>query len=212
MIRLILIDDHQLIRSGLKTLLGLTDEITVFADGCSIEYLSAALPECDVILINQRHLALADVAKLKAVAPQAFILVMSSSDEEFLAAALLSAGVQGYLAKEASGEELLTAIRKVATGLRYLSARIAQQLTVHLMTQPKKSLLEDPFKQLAMREMDCARLLAQGKSTSEIAEWMKVSSKTVNTYRHRIFQKLQVTGEVDLIKLAFRHGYLVEAA
>ena len=208
MIRLILIDDHNLIRQGLKTLLTATDDIDVILDASSLAEASEQLSQCHVILINQRHLARPFFKRCQQLAPQAGLVVMSSADEEFLAVRLLSEGVLGYLDKQTSAAELLQAVRKAAKGLRHVPSQLAKQLTLNRITQPTKALIDNPFSHLATREMTCTLLLAQGKSTTEIGQLMAVSTKTVNTYRHRIFQKLQVSGDVELIKLAYRHGII----
>jgi len=207
-IRLILIDDHNLIRQGLKILLTATDDIDVILDARSLAEALEQLSECDVILINQRHLLPPFLKTCQQLAPQAGLVVMSSADEEFLAVRLLSEGVLGYLDKQTSAPELLQAVRKAAKGLRHVPSQLAKQLTLNRITQPAKALIDNPFSHLAAREMTCTLLLAQGKSTAEIGQLMAVSTKTVNTYRHRIFQKLQVSGDVELIKLAYRHGLL----
>jgi two-component system, NarL family, invasion response regulator UvrY len=215
-IRLILIDDHDLVRFGLKTFLTQESDIEVIADYCTIEDAKPFLAELQphVILLDFQHPTSAIqsiIETFKQLAPQAKLVVLSCCDEEFLASRLLSMGVCAYLDRQSNTEDLLTAIRKAGQGLRYVPSSIAKQLMLSSMTQPKKSLMDTPFALLSGREMDCLLLLVQGKSTNEIAETLGVHAKTVNTYRYRIFQKLQVSGDVELVKLAMRYGLLNSA-
>lgn len=214
MIKLILINDYCLIRQGICALLSAADDLHVQA-GATLNDVQEALAACQVVILSVRQLNLTcfdQVQTLKLTAPHLAIIVMAASNDERAISRILSMGALGYLGFDATGTELLAAIHKVVLGLRYVPAVLARKLMLKQMLSPSISMDNNPFLLLALREKQCAAFLAQGKKTLEISALMAISTQSVNSYRYRIFQKLQVSGEVALIKLALRHQLIADTS
>lgn len=210
MLRIAIVDDHQIVRAGFREMLVDELDLEVAFEAASGEDALAALREarCDVVLLD---IALPDqsgVDVLRAIR-QRFdgvrVLVLSGFPEDRYALALLRAGADGYLCKDCEREDLIRAIRTVASGRRYVSARTAELLAEELAgggTAP-------PHEALSDRELQVFLRLAQGESVSEIADSLALSVKTVSTYRTRVLEKLAVASNAELAAYAIRHGLLV---
>jgi len=144
--------------------------------------------------------------KLMAIDSQIKIIVVTSLDGDLYPERLMKAGAMGYITKGADLEEMVNAIRSVAKGSPYMSANIAQQLA--LKKFGSKADAESPFECLSERELQTTVLIANGKKVQEIADTFCVSPKTVNSYRYRIFEKLNINSDVELTLLAVRHNVL----
>lgn len=216
MIRLMLVDDHGLIRDGLNTLLTQASDIQVVASCVSLQaaYPQLAAVQPHVILIPLRLLLdRLDVflETVRLASPHTFILVLSHNDQDIFVQPLFSKGVKGYLANPMTADELFIAVRKVAQGMTYVSASVAKRLVMHRwQLSHKKETSPNPFSQLSAREKQYSQYLSEGKSADSISREMGVTLKTVNTYRYRLFQKLGVSGEVEFIKLALQYGLLTK--
>lgn len=210
MLHVTLCDDHPIFREGLKKILLPYPDIKVDAEtGSGAELLDKVKGKrCDVIIldISLQDMNGLDVVKaLQASGSKAAILILSMHPEEHYALRALKAGASGYLQKESVPEELVNAIRKVATGGKYVTPSLAERLAYQLepdTEKPAHELLSD-------REYQVLCLLAAGKGVKEIAAELVVSPPTVATYRSRILTKLSLATTVDLVRYALRNG-LVE--
>ena len=144
--------------------------------------------------------------KLIAIDPQIKIIVVTSCDDDLYPERLMKAGAMGYITKGADLEEMVKAIRTVGKGTPYMSNKIAQQLVLKKFSGKAGS--ESPFESLSERELQTTVLIANGKKVQEIADTFCVSPKTINSYRYRIFDKLNINSDVELTLLAVRHNIL----
>lgn len=144
--------------------------------------------------------------KLIALDPHIKIIVVTSLDGDLYPERLMKAGAMGYITKGADMDEMITAIRTVTKGTPYMSNTIAQQLALKKFSGNGDG--ESPFESLSERELQTSILIANGKKVQEIADTFCVSPKTVNSYRYRIFEKLNINSDVELTLLAVRHNIL----
>jgi len=209
MIKLLIVDDHDLVRTGLRHIVSGDPEIEVVGEAGNGEEAITKNRELqpDVVLldISMPGLSGFEVTKrLQQVSPDARIIILTVHAESPFPSKLLDAGATGYLAKGCEASELLAAIHSVSEGKRYIGGDIAQRLALSLLPGASQS----PFDDLTSREMEVALMLMQGMGAPEIAETMKLSPKTVATYKYRVYDKLSVHKEVELMKLALRHGII----
>lgn len=213
MIRVFLADDHAIVRDGLRILLESQVDIQVVGiagDGKN------AIREClclkpDVVLMD---IAMPDINGIEATAQivaqdrsaRVIILSMHDSREHILRA--LKAGAKGYLLKESAGDEVVQAVRAVAEGHRYLSQRITERIVEDYLDLQEQVEQKDPLEKLSERERQVLRLVVEGKSSAEIANALFLSVKTVETYRSRIMEKLEVSDLPALVKFAIQHGVI----
>ena len=207
MIRIMLVDDHELVRVGLKHVLDRHSDIQVVgeaADGETALRLSRDT-DYDVMLLDISMPGLSGfeiTRRLTRSRPEVRIIILTVHAETPYPSNLLESGASGYLTKDCGAEELVKAIRAVHKGLRYVGGDIAQQLALALLPGADQS----PFEGLTAREMEVLLMLVQGHTAAEIAETMSLSAKTVSSYKYRIYDKLDVRTEVGLLHLAFQHG------
>ena len=142
--------------------------------------------------------------RLKQMNAHVKIIVLSAHSSQPFPTRVLQMGAMGYLSKESAMDEMVMAIRQVARGQRYVSAKIAQQMAINSLSTEEGS----PFERLSEREMQVLLMLAKGLSVSLIAKTLFLSSKTVNGYRYRMFEKLNIKNDVELIFLAMKHGVI----
>lgn len=209
-IRIMVVDDHPLVREGLLALLARAADITVVAEADRGE---EALRLCletrpDVLLLDLTLPDLSGLAvarRLRSEAPAIRILILSMhADRRFISEAV-AVGVSGYILKDAASEELLRAIRSVAAGGTFFSQPVTAILIKHLTPQTLPGALT-PQPPLTSRETEVLQLLAQGKNTKEIALLLKVSGKTVETFRANLMRKLQLKNIAELTRYAIRTG------
>lgn len=208
-VRLIIADDHPIVRKGLREIVSETRDIVV-ADEASdgkelLKKLAASGYGCDMILLD---ISMPggdgfDVLKrLREEMPGLPILILSIHTEERYAIRALKAGASGYLTKGSAAEELITAIRKILQGGKYISSSMAENI-VHRLTggadTPAHEILSE-------REYQIFRMIAEGKKPGEIAEALFISPRTVGTYRSRILQKMGFRGTADIIRYAVDTG------
>jgi len=209
MIRVLVVDDHQLIRSGIKRLLEAAGDIAVVGEAESGEQALARVGELhpDVVLMDI-HMpgigGLEATRKLVHHHPGVRVISLSVQRHDPYPEQLLAAGATGYLTKDCGAEEFVHAIRKVHAGERYLDADLARGMALSRMPGTKSVGLAD----LSQREMQVMMMVVQGRSIQEISDKLFISPKTVNTYRYRLFEKLCVHNDVELTRLAMRHGLL----
>ncbi len=202
--KILLVDDHAIVRAGLRRLLAVaadTDDILEAATGRQSLALAKA-HRLDLIILDLNLPELGGIeliARLRQIGP-APILVLSMHAEPLYVTRALEAGAQGYVSKNAAPDELLTAIRRVAAGGRYVEQEIAQALATQPSAQPGS------LAQLAPRELEILRHLAAGKSLGEIADALGLGYKTIANNCSLIKTKLGVTRTADLLRLALEAG------
>lgn len=211
MIEVAIVDDHQIVRTGFRELLSEDAGIGVsFEAGSGDEALALLQTRpCDVLLLD---ISLPDrngVDVLRTVRQRhadVKVLILSGFPEESYALAMIRNGASGYLCKDCERDELLRAIRLVAQGRRYVSARTAELLADE-MSGARGALLHET---LSSRELQVFLRLARGESVSAIASQLHLSVKTISTYRSRVTEKLDVSSNAELATYALRHGLIAE--
>jgi len=198
MIRLLIADDHKIVRDGLKRILAATPDLQVAAEAASGDEALSLVKANDYDLamldLSMPGLAGIDLIKrLKAEKPKLKLLVLSMHGEAQYAARALKAGAAGYLNKDSAAEQLVGAIRKIAAG------------GVHISEAAAASLISAPQHSLSDREFEVLRLLASGLGPTEVAEKLRLSVKTVSTHKANIQQKLGVSGTAELVRYALQH-------
>ena len=210
MLQVLLVDDHELIRAGLKQVLqaGL-GRMLVGEAGNATDALNLLQKQTwniaitDITLPGRSGLDL--LTEFKNLRPEMPVLVLSVLSEDEIAMRVLKAGAAGFVHKETSGEELVRAVRKVLAGGKYVSASLAEKLAMQIGTPPS----EDPHKKLSDREYLVMTMLAGGKTLTQISRILSLSIKTISTYRTRILQKMHMGTNADLTRYALKRG-LVE--
>jgi DNA-binding NarL/FixJ family response regulator len=206
MIRILVVDDHAIVREGLKQILLGAEDFQVAGEASNgLEALDQIRKdEWDVIVLDMSMPGRSGIELIKQIneeKPKLRILVLTMHGEEQYAARAFKSGASGYLTKESAPAELVSAVRKVASGGMYVSAAMAEKLAFGLT--PKAD--ELPHERLSDREFDVFRRIAAGQSVSEIAEQLSVSIKTVSTHKTRILQKMQMHNHTELIRYAIAH-------
>ena len=206
MIKVFIVDDHEIIREGLKKILKEESDFVVVAEAQDgIEALEKIQhTDCDIMLLDMNMPGRSGIdllSDLKIVKPQLHILVLSIHPEDKFALRTLKAGASGYLCKDTALDELVIAIRKIHTKGRYLSTTLAEQLAFDVV--PDKDQL--PHESLSNRELEIMFLLAEGKKVKAIAKELTLSVSTVFTYRVRIFEKLKLKNDVELTHYAINN-------
>ena len=205
MIRVFIVDDHEIIRQGLKMILKEAPDLTVVgeaADGNeALKKLRTA--ECDVLVLDMNMPGKSGIellTEIKALRPKLHILVLTIHPEDKFALKTLKAGASGYLCKDTALEELEVAIRKIYNKGRYISNNLAEQLAFEVV--PDNRALHE---QLSRRENEILVKIARGMKVKDIAAELNLSISTVFTYRLRIFEKLNVKSNVELTHYAIEH-------
>lgn len=207
-INILVADDHDLVRMGIVRMLDDENELSVVGEaGSGDEAIALAKqinPDMILLDVNMPNMNGIDATKkLKQINPQFKILAVSSLSAEPYPSMLIKAGVNGYITKGTPPEEMVRAIKKIMNGGRYFSHDVAEQLAGSLLSDNAS-----PFDGLSERERQVAMMVVNCESIQEIADKLFVSTKTVNTYRYRIFEKLGVDSDVKLTHLAIRHGLI----
>jgi two-component system, NarL family, invasion response regulator UvrY len=210
MIRILLVDDHELVRTGIAALLNAADDMTVVGVAQSGEEAveQVVLLSADVVLMDVNMPGIGGVEACRRILrhdPEVKIIAISVHNDGPIPKQLLKLGVMGFISKGSSVEEMGLAVRKVMTGKRYLCAEVANNMA--LLGLPDN--VESPFAKLSQREAEVVTLILQGKSIQEMAEMLVLSDKTVNTYRYRLYEKLHVKNDVELTRLAVKFGHMI---
>ncbi|MGD8830372.1 MAG: UvrY/SirA/GacA family response regulator transcription factor [Pseudomonadales bacterium] len=209
MIRVLIADDHKLFRIGLQKMLRESSEIRVVGEATTGEEAVSLARERgpNVVLMD---LAMPGIGGLEAtrrilrLQNDIRVIAVTAFEDSPYPVQALKAGALGYLTKKVNADELLKAVKRVFLGKRYLSAEVAQQLAVTSVGDDG----DDPFSQLSGREMQIMLMVVNCHKVREISSNLHLSPKTVNSYRYRIFEKLNVSSDVELALLAVRHGML----
>lgn len=205
--RLLLVDDHPVVRKGMKAILleGLPGAVVTEA-GSGDEALELLSKPFDVVVLDLTMPGRSGIdllAEIKHRFPKLPVLVMSLHPEEQFAVRALKAGASGYLTKAAAPENLLTAVTKILAGGRYVSASLAERLAAGL---GGKDVASAPHENLSDREFEVMRGIASGRTVSEIAAEMKLSVKTVSTYRARLLEKMGMASNAEITRYAIENG------
>ncbi len=209
MIRIAIVDDHALVRAGLRQYLGEQVDFRIVAECCNArEALDVVRQEiADVILLDISMPGTSGVDALQAIkarAPGLAVLILSSFPEAHYATALLRQGAAGYLAKDCDPEEIVKAIRIVALGRRYITSGVAERLAADLAEPGQKA----PHEMLSEREFQVFLRLAKGETVGHMAQSMSLSVKTVSTYRTRVMEKMARGSNSDLTYYALKNGLI----
>ena len=206
MIKVLLVDDHDLVRLGIKKLLSDIGNIEIIGEVASgeeaISFVDRIQP--DVVLMDVKMPGIGGLEATKRIVrshPQVKVLVVTVCGDEPYPTRVLQAGASGYITKGVSVDEMVQAIKTVYSGRRYLSPEVAQQLALRHLTHEDES----PFDILSEREMQVLIMITSGQKVNEVADQLCLSPKTVNSYRYRLFEKLGIDSDVELTHLAIRH-------
>lgn len=208
MIRVILVDDHALIRRGLRQTLGECGDIEVVGEAADYGELRQLLrrERCDVLLLDVNLPGRSGIDALRSLAEageNVRAVVLSQYPEDHYGIRALKAGAMAYLNKSVSPEVIVEAVRTVAAGRKYVTPAIAQALADSVATRSANA-----HEQLSDREMQTLMLIAEGRKLSEIAERLMLSPKTVSVYRARVLEKLGLASNAELATYAVRHGLI----
>ncbi len=209
MIRVLLVDDHQLVRSGIRRILDDAGDISVVGEAGSGEEAIQMARECapDVVLMDVNMPGIGGLEatrKLLRVNEVLKIIALTIHIEEPYPSRLMEAGAMGYLTKGCGVEEIIKAIHSVNKGERYIGADIARQMALSGFDGSRKN----QFQKLSQREVQVMMMITQGHKLQEISDKLCLSPKTVSTYRYRLYDKLGVETDVELTHLAIRHGMI----
>ncbi|UJF20010.1 UvrY/SirA/GacA family response regulator transcription factor [Vibrio sp. SS-MA-C1-2] len=209
MINVFLVDDHELVRTGIRRILEDIRGIKVVGEAESgeeaVKWNRANLT--DVILMDMNMPGIGGLDAMRKILrfnPDVKVIVLTIHTENPFPTKVMQAGAAGYLTKGAAPDEMINAIRMVNAGQRYISPEIAQQMALSQFT----TAAENPFKELSERELQIMLMITKGEKVTDISEQLSLSPKTVNSYRYRLFNKLNISGDVELTHLAIRHGML----
>ncbi len=204
-----LVDDHDLVRTGIRRILDDVSGIKVIAEARSGEEAVKVGRQVkpNVVLMDVKMPGIGGfeaTRKLLRIDPDMKILIVTICNNDLYPSRLLQIGAAGYLTKGATTDEMVQAIRAVHAGQRYISPEIASRLAFRHVTDKDGS----PFESLSERELQVMLMITMGMKVQEIADKLCLSPKTVNSYRYRIFEKLKVKNDVELTLLAIRHGLI----
>lgn len=207
MIRVALVDDHELVRTGFRMILAQHTDIEIVGEAADGErglaLIRASEPDVAIVDVHMPMLSgieLTDRVRKHKLKTRIIVLTMAS--ESPFPKRLIEAGASGYLTKGCAAEELVRAVRQVAEGKRYLAPDIAAALALDSIDGQDGS----PFEALSSRELDVALMLVRGETMQAIAAKLSLSAKTVATYKYRLYEKLGIDNPVALANLARRHG------
>jgi len=213
LIKVLIVDDHELVRMGIRHLLNHVPDIHVVAEAengeLALKQAKSHTP--DVVLLDMKMPGMDGwevTRRLKKVSPNINIIVLTAATTDPLPTRILQLGAMGYLTKDSAAEEMIAAIRKVFRGERYLSTEIAQKIALESLNPTEASPLDD----LSEREMQVMFMITEGLNVNQIAERLFLSPKTVGTYRYRMFEKLGIKNDVELTHLAMKHGAFEQIA
>jgi two-component system, NarL family, invasion response regulator UvrY len=210
-VKVVLVDDHTVVRSGLRRLLESHKSIEIVAEADTGESAYQVYGEIlpDVMLMDISMPGMGGLEAAKRILqryPQARIVIFSMHEAVSFAAQALKTGVKGYVTKTGVAEDLVQAVLDVAKGRTFLSQDVAQKVALQTLIGES-----NPLQQLTSREFEVFRLLAEGKRVEDVADMLKISQKTVANYYTLIKQKLSVNSPVEMVRLAMKHG-LIDAA
>jgi two-component system invasion response regulator UvrY len=211
MINVMLVDDHDLVRKGIRRLLDDNSDIKVIAEAPdgeqAIRQIRKQKPDVILMDISMPGIGgLEATRKITLVAPDTKVIAVTIHDHDPFPARLLEAGAAGYITKGCDIGEITQAIRAVYSGKQYITPGVAHKLALSLVNNRGKSMLDE----LTQREVQVMLMVVRGETNREISEKLCLSPKTTSTYRGRLFDKLGVDNDVELTHFAIRHGLIRE--
>jgi two-component system response regulator NreC len=212
-IRIVLADDHKLMRSGLRVLLEQQPDLTVVGEASdgreAVALVASQRPDVLVMDIGMPSLnGIEAAAQITQSNPEAAIVMLSMHSDESYVLRALKAGAKGYLLKDSAEADLIRAVRAVAEGKSFFSPAVSKVLLDDYVRKLKRSGTEDPYDLLTPREREVLQLVAEGKSNKEVAQLLNLSVYTVETHRSNIMEKLNLHGVPELILYAVRKGII----
>jgi DNA-binding NarL/FixJ family response regulator len=219
-LRVVLVDDHAILREGLRVLIAAQTDMEVVgeaADGQSaVKVVEALRPDVIVMDISMPHLSGTDATRqIQSRFPAARVLVLTAHEDSVYIQLLLEAGASGYLLKRAAAADLIRAIRAVAAGQLYLDTTSAAQIRVatesSALPPPPSLAKSDPRAELSDREAEVLRMIALGYSMKRMAEKLGLSTRTLETYKHRGMAKLELENRAEVVRLALQKGWLKDS-
>lgn len=209
MINILLVDDHELVRTGINKILNEVKGFKVINE-CetgeeAIKFCRKTIP--DIILMDMDMPGMGGLEATKKIlrlAPEVKIIILTAHTKDPFPTKVMKIGASGYLTKDAAPNEMINAIKAVNSGQRYLPAEIAQEMALNQF----KSTDENPFCELSDRELQIMLMITRGEKVPDISANLHLSPKTINSYRYRMFDKLNISNDVELTHLAIRHGMI----
>lgn len=205
--KILLTDDHAVVRQGLKLILADRFKRAVFGEARNAQeaFASVAREKWDVVVLDVTmpgRSGLEVLKEIKRLRPKMPVLILSMHPEDQFAVRMLKTGAAGYLTKESAGAELVGAIEKVVAGGRYISSSLAERMASYLDMDVQKA----PHERLSDREFLILRMIASGKIVSQIAKELSLSVKTISTYRARVLEKMDLKNNAELTRYAMQKG------
>jgi len=212
-LRLLLADDHAILRDGIRALLTDEPDLQVVGEAengrQALDQARALRPDVVVLDIGMPLLnGLEATRQIRREVPEARVLILTMHQNEEYLAQVLAAGASGYVLKDVAGRELVSAIRQVAEGEPFFSPSMAKTLTAIYLRSLEAEKTHDPYEDLTIREREVLQLVAEGFTNRQIAEMLSLSIKTVKTHRLHLMQKLDLHDRTELVKYAFQKGII----
>jgi two-component system invasion response regulator UvrY len=209
MINAILVDSHEMVRYGVKCALAEVHEISVIGEAANGDSALSMIRNLKpgIVLLDLKLPGISGIEitrKALLFNPDTKIIIMNACNDSILAHYALQAGAAGYLTKTEGPEDLVSAVKKICAGQTYITPEIAQNIAIQKINGGS----ENPIGKLSAREIEVVLMVTQGYSVPDIARQLYLSPKTVNTYRYRVFGKLEVKNNVELTHLVLKHGML----
>ena len=206
MVKILLVDDHELVRSGIRLILERVAGFVVVAEVKSgedaIRYCRKDAPDIVLMDVNMPGIGGLEATKqIVRMSENTRVICLSMHAENPIPAKVMQMGASGFITKDAEPEEMIRAVHKVVAGQKYVSPDIAQQIAIGKLDFNDAN----PFEQLSDRELEITLMLVKGQRVPGIANSLNISAKTVNTYRYRMFEKLDISTDVELTHLALRY-------
>ncbi|MCF6282995.1 MAG: response regulator [Candidatus Polarisedimenticolaceae bacterium] len=211
MIKVLLVDDHELVRTGIQQILTRAGGVEVVGAVSSGEEALQQVAQLkpDIVLMDVRMPGMGGIEATRRILcsyPSLKVIALTVHDEDPFPARLHEAGAMGYLTKGCPADEMLNAIHLVAKGFPYISSEMAKKHALAEWSGQDQN--TSPFVLLSHREMQVAMLILEGKKNQEVSDTLNLSPKTVSTYRQRVYEKLSVANDVELTRLAYRFGII----
>lgn len=207
-ISVMLVDDHMVVRAGVRRLLESANDFEILAEAESGEQAYELFPKLEPAVtlmdLNMPGMGgIATIIRIRNRYPNAKIIVLSMYEHGPFIAQAMKAGANGYLTKSSLGDELINAVKLVAQGRKFISSSIAQNFTIESVAKSGS-----PFEELTAKEFEIFRLIAQGKEINEIADALKLSEKTIANYQSILKKKLNLNNSIEIVKLALQNGLI----